>query len=85
MTMISPRTHAVLGLAATIAIASWANASFAQKTYEMKIGFVTVKGPQQGSSEWYKKEIEKRTNGRIKVKIFPAAQLGKIPRQIEGM
>ena len=84
MTMISMRTHTVLGLAATIALASWASGSFAQ-TYEMKIGFVTVKGPQQGSSEWYKKEIEKRTNGRIKVKIFPAAQLGTIPRQIEGM
>ncbi len=84
MTMISMRTHTVLGLAATIAMASWASGSFAQ-TYEMKLGFVTVKGPQQGSSEWYKKEIEKRTNGRIKVKIFPAAQLGKIPRQIEGM
>jgi len=44
-----------------------------------------VKGPQQAPSEFFKKEIEKRTNGRIKVKIFPAAQLGKIPRQIEGI
>ena len=40
---------------------------------------------QQGSSEYYKKEIEKRTNGRIKVQIFPAAQLGTIPREIEGI
>ena len=84
MTNISRRIHTLLVLATAVVLASWASGSFA-KTYDLKIGFVTVKGPQQGSSEFYKKEIEKRTNGRIKVKIFPAAQLGTIPRQIEGI
>jgi TRAP-type C4-dicarboxylate transport system substrate-binding protein len=32
-----------------------------------------------------KEEIEAKTNGRIKVGVFPAAQLGKIPRQIEAI
>jgi len=30
-------------------------------------------------------ELAKTTGGRIKVRVFPAAQLGKIPRQIEGI
>ena len=69
MTDISRRIHTLLVLATAVVLASWASGSFA-KTYDLKIGFVTVKGPQQGSSEFYKKEIEKRTNGRIKVQIF---------------
>ena len=32
-----------------------------------------------------KKDIEEKSGGRIKVGVFPAAQLGKIPRQIEGI
>ncbi|MBM3486615.1 MAG: TRAP transporter substrate-binding protein [Alphaproteobacteria bacterium] len=33
----------------------------------------------------FAEEIEKRTNGRIKGKVFPAGQLGSIPRQVEGI
>ncbi len=76
--------QAAVALAAAGAVAFAASAGIA-KTYTMKIGFATVKGPQQGSSEYYKREIEKRTNGRIEAKLFPAAQLGKISRQIEGI
>ncbi len=87
MTLISRRAGPVTALAAAAAAAAAVvlTASAGAETYALKIGFVTVKGPQQGSSEFYKKEIEKRTNGRIQAKIFPAAQLGKIPRQIEGI
>jgi TRAP-type C4-dicarboxylate transport system substrate-binding protein len=38
--------------------------------------------------EWCKRfgaRLEKRTNGRIKPQVFPASQLGSIPRQIEGV
>lgn len=51
----------------------------------MKIGFVTINDGQHKSANWIAKEVEKRTNGSIKVRVFPAAQLGKIPRQIEGV
>ena len=37
--------------------------------------------------EWMKRfavAIDKNTNGRIKPELFPASQLGSIPRQIEG-
>lgn len=51
----------------------------------MKIGFVTINDGQHKSANWIAKEVMKRTNGSIDVKVFPAAQLGKIPRQIEGV
>ena len=38
--------------------------------------------------EWCKRfgaRLEKRTNGRIKPQVFPASQLGAIPRMIEGV
>jgi len=78
------RANTIIGLAASVTIASWAIAGNA-KTYDLKIGFASINGPQHRSSEYFKKEIEKRTNGRFKVRLFPAAQLGKIPRQIEGV
>src|SRR5262245_26162067 len=38
--------------------------------------------------EWCKRvgaRLEKRTSGRIKAQVFPASQLGSIPRMIEGV
>jgi TRAP-type transport system periplasmic protein len=38
--------------------------------------------------EWCKRfgaRLEQRTNGRIKSQVFPASQLGSIPRMIEGV
>lgn len=57
----------------------------AQKTYNMKIGMVTINDSNHFSANWQKKFIEEKSGGRIKVGVFPAAQLGKIPRQIEGI
>lgn len=55
------------------------------QTHDMKIGFVTINDSQHSSAKLFAAEIDKRTNGRLKARIFPAAQLGKIPRQIEGL
>lgn len=51
----------------------------------MKIGFVTINDGQHKSANWIQKEVERRTNGSIRVQVYPAAQLGRIPRQIEGV
>jgi TRAP-type C4-dicarboxylate transport system substrate-binding protein len=51
----------------------------------MKIGFATINDGQHKSAKWIAKEVMKRTNGSIDVKVYPAAQLGKIPRMIEGV
>lgn len=74
---------ALAALAAGTAFA--AGPANAQKTYTMKIGFVTINDSNHIQANWLKKEIEAKSGGRIKVGVFPAAQLGKIPRQIEGI
>ena len=53
--------------------------------FTMKIGFVTINDQNQQWANWYKDAVEKGSNGRIEVQIFPASQLGPVPRQIEGV
>lgn len=53
--------------------------------FTMKIGFATARDQNQQWANWYKEALEKGSNGRIEVKIFPASQLGPIPREIEGV
>ena len=57
----------------------------APKTFVMKLSTATINEPQH---EWYKRfaaVVEKDSGGRIKAEIYPASQLGPIPRQIEGV
>jgi TRAP-type transport system periplasmic protein len=51
----------------------------------MKLGTATINDAQH---EWCKRfvaMVEKDSGGRIKGEIYPASQLGPIPREIEGM
>ncbi len=51
----------------------------------MKLSTATINDTQH---EWLRRfaaVVEKDTGGRIKVEIYPASQLGAIPRQIEGV
>jgi TRAP-type C4-dicarboxylate transport system substrate-binding protein len=57
----------------------------AQKVYKLKAGFVTINDSNHFVADFLKKELAKTTNGRIDVQVFPAAQLGRIPRQLEGL
>ena len=57
----------------------------AQKTYKLKAGFVTVNDSNHFAANFLKEELAKTTNGRIEVQVYPAAQLGRIPRQLEGI
>jgi TRAP-type transport system periplasmic protein len=55
------------------------------KTYVMKLGTATI---NEGQHEWCKlfvAMVEKDSGGRIKGEIYPASQLGPIPREIEGV
>src|SRR5712691_8705417 len=55
------------------------------KTYVMKLSTATINDTQH---EWLKRfvaAVEKDSGGRIKGEIYPASQLGSIPRQIEGV
>ncbi len=55
------------------------------KTYVMKLGLATINDSQH---EWCKRfvaMVEKDSAGKIKGQIYPASQLGSIPREIEGV
>src|SRR5690242_2545792 len=54
------------------------------KTYAMKITLPTLNDPSHRFAQAYAAALEKDSGGRIKPQIFPASQLGSIPRQIEG-
>src|ERR1700761_824414 len=54
------------------------------KTYVMKLSTATLNDTQH---EWLKRfaaAVEKDSGGRIQGQVYPASQLGAIPRQIEG-
>jgi TRAP-type transport system periplasmic protein len=53
--------------------------------FTMKFATQTRNDPHEEFMKEYKAEIEKATNGRIKVDIYTAAQLGSAPRQLEGL
>ncbi len=54
------------------------------KTYVMKITLPTLNDPSHLFAKNYAAALEKDSGGRIKTEIYPASQLGAIPRQIEG-
>lgn len=54
------------------------------KTYVMKFTLPTLNDPIYQFTKSYAAAIERDSAGRIKTEIYPASQLGSIPRQIEG-
>jgi TRAP-type transport system periplasmic protein len=54
------------------------------KTYVMKMTLPTLNDPSYFFAKNYAADLEKDSGGRIKTEIYPASQLGSIPRQIEG-
>ncbi len=50
----------------------------------MKIATATINDSQHEWMKIYAGLVEKGSNGRIKVELYPASQLGAIPRMIEG-
>ena len=55
------------------------------KTYVMKLGTATINEAQHQWCKWFVAMVEKDSGGRIKGQIYPASQLGPIPREIEGV
>ena len=82
------RTTISVALAAgmmTALLAPAPAAAQADKVMVMKLSTATINDTQH---EWLKRFaalVEKDSGGRIKAEIYPASQLGSIPRQIEGV
>jgi TRAP-type C4-dicarboxylate transport system substrate-binding protein len=55
-----------------------------QKTYVMKITTPTLNAAPDLFAKNFGAAVEKDSGGRIKAEVYPASQLGSIPRQIEG-
>ena len=55
-----------------------------QKTYTMKITLPTLNDTVHQVAKNIAADVEKNSGGRIKAEVYPASQLGSIPRQIEG-
>jgi TRAP-type C4-dicarboxylate transport system substrate-binding protein len=53
-------------------------------TYVMKLSTASVNDAQHEFLKRFAAAVEKDSGGRIKGEIYPASQLGSIPRQIEG-
>src|ERR1700751_5838355 len=71
----------LLALTITITIGT---ARAQDKTYVMKITAPTQNASPDTYARNYAAAIEKESRGRIKAEVYPASQLGSIPRQIAG-
>lgn len=69
-------------IAATAAVAI---AGSAWAAYDMKVGYPTTADPQHDHALRLVKLVKERTNGEVVGRVFPTSQLGKIPRQVEGI
>lgn len=69
-----------LGLMALIA-----PASASAQTFTMKLSTATLNDTQHEYLKRLAAGVEKDSGGRIKGEVYPASQLGPIPRQIEGV
>lgn len=82
-----PTATTMLAVAASVVILAAAgpgNTATAQ-TYTMKIGTATINDDQHEWMKRFQARMEKRAGDRLEVELYPASQLGLIPRQIEGM
>ncbi|HIA00694.1 MAG TPA: hypothetical protein EYN66_02075 [Myxococcales bacterium] len=73
------------GMLVALALALPPGGASAETIFNAKIGYATVNDPQHEMGVAIGKELQKRSNGRLTYSIFPGAQLGNIPRQIEGI
>jgi TRAP-type transport system periplasmic protein len=67
-----------------VAALSFGSAQAQDKTFVMKITTPTIHAVLDEYGKAFGEAVEKDSGGRIKAQLYPASQLGTIPRQIEG-
>src|SRR5580692_8848316 len=80
---IFARAVVVVALACSLALPFGA-AQAQDKTYVMKVGLPTINDAPHQFAKDFAALVEKDSGGRIKGEVYPASQLGSIPRMIEG-
>jgi len=83
---IYARAVGAVGVSALVlALALTFGAAQAQdKTFVMKVTLPTINDAPHQFAKDFATLVEKDSGGRIKGEVYPASQLGSIPRQIEG-
>ena len=77
---------AVAGAALVMSLGLMLGAAQAQdKTYVMKVTTPTINDGPHLLAKNFAAAVERDSGGRIKGEVYPASQLGSIPRQIEGV
>lgn len=76
-----PAAFARLAAALAVALPLAAGA----QSFTMKLSSPTINDTQHEYMKAFKAGVEARSGGRIKVEIYPANQLGQIPRTVEGV
>jgi TRAP-type C4-dicarboxylate transport system substrate-binding protein len=71
-------------VALALVAAGQAQAKPQGKTYVMKITTPTIHAAPDAYARNLAAAVDRDSGGRIKAEVFPASQLGSIPRQIEG-
>src|SRR5436190_5553545 len=74
------RMRIIVAIAACL-VAAGASA----QQYTMKLSSPTINDVTQEWMKAFKAGVESRSGGRVKVEIYPASQLGPIPRTVEGV
>ena len=82
--LLSRRTVAAAGALILSSALSLGAAQAQDKTFTMKITTPTLNAALDQYAKVLAAAVEKDSGGRIKVEVYPASQLGAIPRQIEG-
>lgn len=80
---IAPWLGAAGALAVVVAL-PFGTARAQDKVYELKISTPTIHDVPDTMGANFLAAVEKDSGGRIKGQVYPASQLGAIPRQIEG-
>jgi TRAP-type transport system periplasmic protein len=79
------RAASVAGALALSAMMTLGAARAADQPYVMKITFPTINDQVHQFARMLAAAVDKDSKGRIKAEVYPASQLGSIPRQIEGV
>jgi tripartite ATP-independent transporter DctP family solute receptor len=76
----------VLALILAVTLCLLSGVSADAKEYVLKLGHdQTVNHPYDLGCKKFAENVEARTNGAIKIKIYPSAQLGDSAEQVEGL
>ena len=80
------RSTQIVVVVSSMLLVCWPAAAQAQdKTYVMKVTTPTINDAPHLLAKNFAAAVERDSGGRIKGEVYPASQLGSIPRQIEGV